>query len=150
MFLPDFREILFALHEEGAEFLLVGAFAVAVHGVARATGDMDVWVRPDPENARRVWTGLAKYGAPVAGLAPEELSRPGLIFQIGVYPVRVDILTAIEGVEYEDAWAERVEVDIDGFQVPVLSRRHLIANKRACGRPKDLADLALLEERKRE
>lgn len=149
MFLPDFKDMLSAFSEEGVEYLLVGAFAVAIHAVPRATGDIDLWVRPDPVNARRVWRALASFGAPLSKLSEEDLARPGEVLQIGVYPIRIDILTEIAGVDFEDAWRERAETEVDGISVPVISRRHLLANKRACGRPKDLADIALIEERSR-
>lgn len=146
MFLPDYREMLSALSGAGAEYLLVGAFAMAVHQLPRATGDMDVWVRPDEANARRVWEALARFGAPVSRISVEELSRPGFFFQIGVAPVRIDILTGIDGVTFDDAWADRGVHDLDGIEVPVISRRHLLINKKSTGRPKDLADAAWLEE----
>lgn len=143
---PDYRDILSELSLAGAEFLVVGAFAMAAHQMPRATGDLDVWVRPTPENARRVWTALARFGAPMADLAYEELARPGLFLQIGVVPVRIDLLTEIDGVEFEDAWAGRVERDFEGVSVPVLGLKHLLVNKRATGRAKDLADAAWIEE----
>jgi len=146
---PDFRDILSAFVDEGVEFLLVGAYALAVHGHPRATGDLDLWVRPSPENAQRVWRALEKFGAPLSQLAPEDLQRPDLIFQIGVAPRRIDILTSIEGVTFEEAWPARLEVEIEGLTVPVLSREHLIRNKKASGRPQDLADVARLEQDER-
>lgn len=146
MLSPDYRDMLSELSAAGAEFLIVGAFAMAAHRMPRATGDMDVWVRPDLENARRVWTALANFGAPVDGVTPEELAEPDMFFQIGVVPVRIDVLTAIDGVTFEEAWAERVYREFEGMRVPVLSRKHLLINKKATGRPKDLADVAWIEE----
>ncbi|HEX2190298.1 MAG TPA: hypothetical protein VHG51_15425 [Longimicrobiaceae bacterium] len=146
MLLADYREMLSELSAAGAEYLLVGAFALAVHQLPRATGDMDVWVRPDEENARRVWDALARFGAPMSQLAVEELARPGFFFQIGVAPVRIDILTEIDGVSFDEAWADRQVHDLSGVEVPVISRRHLLINKKSTGRPKDLADAAWLEE----
>jgi hypothetical protein len=143
---PDYRDILSELSGAGAEFLVVGAFAMAAHQMPRATGDLDLWIRPDPSNARRVWTGLARFGAPVSQITYEELAEPGLFLQIGVAPVRIDILTEIDGVGFEEAWADRIERDFEGVRVPVISRRHLLVNKRAAGRPKDLADAAWIEE----
>ena len=124
----------------------MGAYAVAVHGVARATGDIDLWIRSSPENAARAWNALASFGAPVTGLSPAELAAPGFVLQVGVTPRRIDVITFIDGVEFVEAWSNRIEVQIEGMTVPVLSRADLIRNKRAAGRPKDLADLALLEE----
>lgn len=143
---PDFRDILSAFIAEGVEFLLVGAYALAVHGVPRATGDIDLWVRPTPENAARVRGALAKFGAPVSELTVADLAAPDLIFQVGVAPRRIDVITSISGVEFVQAWANRIEVPIQGLTVPVLGREDFIRNKRASGRPKDAADVALLEE----
>ncbi len=142
----DFRDILCEFIAEKVEFLLVGAYALAIHGIARATGDIDLWVRPVPENAVRVWNALARFGAPVSDLTAADLTTPGLIFQIGVPPRRIDVITSIDGVDFEQAWAARVEVNVDGITLTAISREDLIRNKRAAGRPKDLADLALLDE----
>ncbi|HEX7243186.1 MAG TPA: nucleotidyl transferase AbiEii/AbiGii toxin family protein [Longimicrobiaceae bacterium] len=143
---PDYRDILSELSGAGAEFLVVGAFAMAAHSMPRATGDLDLWIRPDAENARRVWTALARFGAPVGEITYEELTEPGLFLQIGVAPVRIDLLTEIDGVSFGDAWEDRTERDLEGVRVPVISRRHLLINKKATGRPKDLADVAWIEE----
>ena len=145
MLIQHYRDILGELSAAEADFLLVGAFAIAVHEFPRATGDIDLWVRPDSANARRVWSALAKFGAPVDGVSVEELSRPGFFYQIGVAPVRIDILTAIDGVTFDEAWGEREYHDLFGVTVPVISRRHLLINKKAAGRPKDLIDVAWLE-----
>jgi hypothetical protein len=133
-----------------ADFLLVGAFAIAVHQYPRATGDIDLWVRPDPANAARVREALARFGAPVGNVSVEDLSRPGFFYQVGVAPVRIDILTAIDGVSFEEAWSEKEYHDLGGVTVPVISRRHLLINKKATGRPKDLVDAAMMEEKRRE
>lgn len=145
MLIPHYRDILVELSAAEVEYLLVGAFAVAVHQYPRATGDIDLWVRPDLVNAKRVWQALARFGAPVGNLTPEELSRPGFFYQIGVAPVRIDLLTAIDGVSFDEAWDEKEFHDLAGVRVPVISRKHLLMNKKASGRPKDLADLAWLE-----
>ena len=142
---PDFRDILSALSDEEVEFLLVGAYALAVHGLPRATGDIDLWTRPDPGNARRVLLALARFGAPLEQIRQSDLCRPNLVFQIGVTPNRIDLLTSIDGVDFDEAWAARTEMELDGVRVPVISRRDLIRNKRASGRPQDLADVARLE-----
>ena len=143
---PDYSDMLSALSAEGTEFLLVGAFALAAHGLPRATGDIDIWVRPSVENATRVVRALHTFGAPVGDLAPSDLSVLDVVFQVGVAPRRIDILTAIDGVTFDEAWPEREALSIEGLVVPVLSRRHLAQNKRASGRPKDLVDLAWLSE----
>lgn len=141
----DFDEMLAALSAAGAEFLVVGAYAVAVHGRPRATGDLDLWVRPTADNAERVWRALAAFGAPLQELTTEDLTRPDLIFQIGVPPARIDVMTGISGVSFDEAWPNRVMVPVAGRTTPVIGRDDLIRNKRATGRPRDLADLAELE-----
>jgi hypothetical protein len=141
----DFREILSELSAHQAEFLVVGAYALAGHGLPRATGDIDIWIRPTAENAERVWRALAAFGAPLDTLTIKDLTTPGVFFQMGVQPRRIDILTAIDGVEFEEAWLARHICNIDGLKLSVLGRSELIQNKRATGRPKDLADLAWLE-----
>jgi hypothetical protein len=141
----DFRDLFVALNAAGAEYLVVGAHALAAHGHVRATKDLDVWTRQGPENAARVHRALAAFGAPLSGLSVEDLAGPGLIFQIGVPPVRIDVITSIDGVEFEDAWPERVASTYGDQSVSVLSRRHLIQNKKASGRLQDLADVEALE-----
>jgi hypothetical protein len=142
---PDYRDMLSALSAEGAEYLIVGAYALAVHGVPRATGDIDLWVRPTPDNAYRVLAALRRFGAPLSELGESDFAVPGTVFQIGVAPRRIDILTSIDGVEFAEAWAARRSVDVEGLSVPVLSREHLIRNKKATGRLQDSADVARLE-----
>lgn len=141
----DFLDMLSALSEEDAEYLIVGAYALAVHGLPRATGDLDIWVHRSPENADRVWRALSRFGAPLDSLVQADLSSEGLVFQIGMAPQRIDLLTSIDGVEFAVAWADRLETEVSGLTVPIISREHLAANKRASGRPQDLADLTWLE-----
>jgi hypothetical protein len=142
----DFRDLLAALIAAGARFLVVGAHALAVHGVPRATGDLDVWIAADAENAERVHRGLVAFGAPVAamGVTSEDLQRPDQVIQIGLPPRRIDILTAITGVEFGEAWPERVTQEVEGMAVPFIGRAALVKNKRATGRAKDVADLEAL------
>ena len=142
----DFAEMLAALSAAGAEFLVVGAYAMAVHGLPRATGDIDFWVRPTRENAARVLHALQIFGAPLLGLSLDDLIRPDTVFQIGVAPNRIDVLTGISGVTFDEAWPTRMTVSIDGQAVPVIGRDQLVQNKAATGRPKDLADLAWLRD----
>jgi len=144
---PDFRDILSEFCAAGVEFLLVGAYALAAHGLPRATGDIDLWVRPSPENAERVMAALARFGAPLAGVSSAEFATPGVVMQIGVAPRRVDILTAIDAVGFDEAWPARFEAEIEGMRIGVIGREHPPRNKRASGRPKDLADAVWLEER---
>lgn len=143
---PDFLEMLSALYGTGADYLVVGAHALAAHGRPRATGDLDLWVRPTPQNADRVYRALQQFGAPLRDLTTTDLVTPDLVFQIGVPPVRIDILTSISGVDFEECWRNRISVPIAGLQVPVIGRAEFIRNKRASGRPRDLADVAELEE----
>ncbi len=143
---PDFREMLSALSEEGAEFLVVGAYALAAHGSPRATGDLDLWVRPTPENAVRVWNALRRFGAPLQDLRAEDLAAAETVFQVGVAPLRIDILTSIDGVLFDEAWPNRLDLDMEGMSVPILGKSDLIRNKRACGRTQDLADVERLEQ----
>lgn len=142
---PDYRDILSTFNEEDVDYLIVGAYALAAHGLPRATGDIDIWVQSHAENAPRVWQALVRFGAPLSGLSESDLSSPGLVFQIGVAPSRIDILTSIDGVDFADAWKDRLEVAIEGLDVHVIGRDHLIIYKRAVGRPQDLADIARLE-----
>lgn len=138
--------MLSAFAEEDVRYLLVGAYALAAHGFVRATGDMDLWVKTDPGNAARIMAALERFGAPLQQISQQDFETPGAIFQIGVAPQRIDILTLIDAVEFDEAWSERQEVEVAGLKVPVIGRRHLTLNKRATGRPKDLADAAWLEE----
>jgi hypothetical protein len=142
----DFVEMLSELCEAGAEFLIVGAHALAAHGPPRYTGDLDIWLRPSPENARRVFKALEAFGAPRLDFIVEDLARPRMVFQIGVPPVRIDLLTSISGVDFETAWSRRFPLTVGGLEVFTISRDDFVANKRAAGRPKDLLDIALLEE----
>ncbi len=143
---PDFAEILSELIAAGAEFMIVGAFAVAAHGNPRATGDIDIWVRPSRENAQRVMRALRAFGAPLFELSIEDLVDEQTVFQMGAAPVRIDILCGIDGVLFEDAWPRRVSAKLGDTAVPVLSLTDLATNKRAAARPKDLVDLAWIEE----
>jgi hypothetical protein len=139
--------MLSALSEAGAEYLIVGAHAMAAHGRPRATGDLDIWVRATPANAARVWRALQQFGAPLFDLEVDDLATPDVVFQVGVPPCRIDILTQISGVDFEHAWSRRVTLTIEGRAVPFLSKEDLLANKRALGRAKDLGDIAFLEGR---
>ncbi|HEX9938956.1 MAG TPA: nucleotidyltransferase [Longimicrobium sp.] len=145
----DFRDILSELSAAQAEFLVIGAWAMSAYQMRRSTGDLDIWVRPSPENAQRVWVALARFGAPLNEyqITIEDLSKPGLIFQIGAdeQDERIDILTAIDGVSFDEAWENRETHQIEGVSVPVLSVPDLLRNKRAVGRPRDLFDADWIE-----
>ena len=143
---PHFRDILSAFTDAKVEFLLVGAHALAAHGLVRATSDIDLWVHRTPENAARVQQALLRFGAPREQVKLEDFLEPRMVVQLGVPPFRVDIMTDISGVEWNDAWEQRIATDLDGIQISVLSRTHVLANKRASNRPKDQEDVRLLEE----
>jgi hypothetical protein len=141
----DFRDLLAEFNARQVEFLLVGAHALAAHGHVRATQDLDVWVRPSPENAKRVIEALRAFGAPLRDLTEDDLSTPGVVFQIGVEPIRIDVLTAIDGIGFDEAWADRLMLKFADQGVCVLSKEHLIKNKLAAGRTQDLADVEALK-----
>ncbi len=142
----DFRDMLLALNEVEAEYLVVGAYAVAAHGHPRATGDLDIWVNPNLQNAHRIYRALVIFGAPTHEITEEDFAVPSIVFQIGVPPGRIDLLTIVSGLTFESAWKSRLEMTIEGVRFPVLGRADLITNKRASGRIKDLADLDSLGE----
>jgi hypothetical protein len=143
----DFKDLFVALNAHGVEFLVVGAHALAAHGHVRATKDLDVWVKPDSQNALRLIRALRAFGAPTQEVTADDFAVPGITFQIGVEPVRIDIITAVDGLTFEPAWLNRVTSEYGGEPVSVISRGDLIRNKRASGRPQDLVDIAALEDR---
>lgn len=143
----DFRDFLSDLLAESVEFVVVGAYALAFHGVPRATGDIDILVRPSADNATRVLRALRRFGAPVdaAGLTEADFSRPDVVYQIGLPPRRIDLLTEISALTFDEVWDSRVEAEFEGKSVCFLGREALIKNKRATGRAKDRADVESLE-----
>jgi len=141
----DYKEMLQCLLEENVRFLLVGAYAVAVHGFPRATKDIDFFVWATPENAANLMRALTKFGAPLHDISEADLSAEGVVFQIGNSPRRIDIITNISGVKFEQAYANKTTISIEGIEVPVISLEDLIANKRASARTQDLADVEKLE-----
>jgi hypothetical protein len=144
---PDFRDLLAAFAAETVEFIVVGAYALALHGVPRFTGDLDLFVRPTPENAARVWRALVRFGAPVqaAGVTEADFATPGVVYQIGLPPSRIDLLTEISGLSFDDVWVTREITDLDGSPVPFIGREAFVRNKLASGRPKDLVDARRLK-----
>lgn len=144
---PDFRDFLLALVAEGVEFVIVGAYALALLGVPRYTGDLDVLVRPTEANADRVWRALLRFGAPVeaAGVTSADFAVPGTVYQIGLPPRRIDLLTEITGVTFDEAWATRESARLEGQIVCFIGKDAFVRNKQATGRPKDLADAARLK-----
>ena len=141
----DFKELLAEFNAHAVEFIVVGAHALAAHGRIRATKHLVVWIRPSPENAPRVLAAISDFGGPLFDLTEEDFAKPGIIFQMGVEPVRIDILTELMATTFDEAWAARVTTTFEGEPVAVLSRDILIRNKKAVGRVQDLADAEWLE-----
>jgi len=136
-----------AFADATVDHLVIRAYARAAHGHPRATGDIDLWARSPSTNANRVWEALSAFGAPPTEVDRSGFQTPDTVFQIGVSPRRIAILTTIEGVDFEEAWPGRMTFEIEGLTVPVIAQKHLIANKRALGRQQDLLDIErLLDE----
>ena len=143
----DWREFLELLNSNGVEYLVVGAFAVAFHGYPRYTGDLDLFFRPSSENAKRVMQTLVKFGFGRVGIHEEDLSSPNKVIQLGMTPNRIDLLTSISGVSFQEAWDTRIEADLDGIPVNFINRATLLRNKMQTGRAKDLGDVQELRNR---
>ena len=137
---PDFRDLFAAFNAGQVKYLLVRGYALAFYGRPRFTKDLDLWLDGETGNAARAHAALRVFGAPLDNLSPDDLAHPELVFQIGVAPNRIDILTSIDGVAFVDAWSDRRETRYADQTVPVISRKHLIMNKRATGRPQDSLD----------
>ena len=142
---PDFDEFIGSLIAHGVEFVIVGAYALAFHGAPRFTGDLDILVRPAPGNAARLLTALEAFGFPIRELSPEMVVDPRRMLEMGVPPVQIHVMSAISGVEWDEAWSDRVEGPLGSHRVHFLGRETYLRNKRAAGRPKDLADIDALE-----
>lgn len=142
----DFKEFLKLLNEAEVRYLLVGGYAVGFHGYPRATADMDVWVAVSPDNAAKLVEVFRRFGMTDPQLSPALFQERGKIIRMGVPPMRIEVLTEIDGVAFDDCHAARVDAEIDGQTVPLISREHLLRNKRAAGRHKDLDDVENLEE----
>lgn len=141
---PDFVDLLRAFAAADVRFLIVGAYALAHHGRPRATGDLDVWVDATPDNAPRVMRALAAFGAPLAGIAEQEFATPGIVFQIGVPPGRIDVLTDLTGLSFAEAWPQRESGRFGNLAVDYIGREAFLRNKRATGRARDLGDIESL------
>lgn len=146
--IEDFRDLLAEFVAADVRFLIVGAHALAVHGVPRATVDLDIWIDRSPPNVDRVWHALAAFGAPLDALkiAKSDFTKPDVVIQFGLPPYRIDILTGVSGVTFDEAWLERVDDVFNDVRVHFLGRKAFVRNKRAAGRLKDLADLESLGE----
>jgi hypothetical protein len=141
----DFVDLLRAFLAADVRFLIVGAYALALHGRPRATGDLDVWVEATPENAERVMRALGAFGAPLGNISAADFTREGVTYQIGVPPGRIDILTDLTGLRFVDAWSDRLRRPFGDVEVDFIGRAAFIRNKRATGRPKDLGDIEGME-----
>ena len=141
----NYLDMLKCLNKAGVDYIMVGGWAVNLHGYVRATIDLDIWILADQENARKVYAALGEFGAPLGDVKPEDFAQHGTIFQIGVAPCRIDVINKIDGVSYADAAPRAIPKTIEGIPVRIISREDLIVNKRASGRTKDLADAEILE-----
>jgi hypothetical protein len=144
----EFVDLVQCLNDEACDFLIVGAHALAAHGTPRATGDLDVFVRADLDNAARVFRALARFGPPLSahGVSVENFAASGTVYQIGLPPRRIDILTELSGITFQEGTVGAISAHLGGQPVRCIGLEALIRNKRAAGRAKDLADLEVLEE----
>ncbi len=141
----DYKEMLQCLNAERVDYLLIGAYAMAAHGFPRATMDIDIWVKPSTANASAVWKALERFGAPLQGVIVDDFAKDDVIFQIGVAPRRIDIITGVSALNFDETIKRAIEVEIEGLKVLIPSVSDLIANKKATGRTKDLADVETLQ-----
>src|SRR5229473_1832364 len=149
MFPPDFKELLSVFNNRKIRYLLIGGYAVSLYAQPRATKDLDLLVSPDADNVKSLYAALAEFGAPLEGLAAEDFMQPDLFFRMGAPPLMVDILPAVQGIDFEGAWERRTEIEIDpeiGLRASVISRSDLIAAKLAAGRPQDMIDVSALRQ----
>ncbi len=143
---PDFDEFFGFLTAHGVEFIVVGAYALAFHGAPRFTGDLDIFVRPTIENATRLLGAIGAFGFPVGDLTPAAIVDRRRMLEMGVPPVQIHVMSAISGVDWDEAWSGRIDGQLGRHQVPFLGREAFLRNKRAAGRPKDIADIDALEQ----
>lgn len=142
----DYKEMLQGLLNNEVRFLVVGAYALGVYGYPRATGDFDIWVEASLKNSKKVYKSLVEFGAPLSEITAKTFAEEGIIFQIGVAPRRIDIITHIDGVNFKEAYESRKEINIENLKIPFLSKENLIKNKLATGREKDRLDAQYLKE----
>ena len=136
----DYRDMLQILLGNKVRFLVVGAYAMGAYGFPRATGDFDIWVDTSPENSKKVYSSLSRFGAPLTEISEETFTQEDIVFQIGIAPRRIDILTHIDGVRFKDAYESKVVIEVEGLPIPFISKNDLIKNKRSTGREKDKLD----------
>lgn len=142
----DFSEFVALLAAHDVRYMIVGGYALAAHGLPRATGDLDAWIWTDQQNAERLLVVLEKFGFGGIGISESDLTADDCVLQLGYPPYRIDLLTRIDGVEFDDAWGRHIELVLGGVKVPFIGRDDLIANKRAVGRPQDVVDVKRLTE----
>ncbi len=147
---PDFREFVASFNEHDVRYLVVGGYALAAHGLPRATGDLDAWVWVNDQNAARILTALQAFGFGGLGLEASDFDHPDSVIRLGYPPYRIDILTSIDGVDFEDAWERRLSIDIDGLHLDVIGRDDLLRNKIAADRPQDRADVHWMNRQPRQ
>ena len=142
----DFNDLLRIFNDHNVRYMVIGGYAVVQYAEPRFTKDLDVLISTDTKNAEAIYNALKEFGAPLAGLTPKDFSEEGFFFQMGVPPIRVDVLMGIPGINFDECWGRRVEVDFDGLNVIFISKQDLILSKRAAGRPQDLIDADLLSQ----
>jgi predicted nucleotidyltransferase len=142
----DYKDMLQSLLDNEVKFLIVGAYALAAYGYPRATGDFDIWVEASLENSKKILSAITSFGSPTSGLTKDAFVQKGIIFQIGVAPRRVDLITHIDGVDFNKAYPYRTTIVMEGLNLPLISKEDLIKNKKSTGRDKDLVDVKQLEE----
>jgi hypothetical protein len=145
----DYKEMLRILLDNEVKFLVVGAYAMGVYGYPRATGDFDIWVESSIENSQKLYTSLKDFGAPLADISPSTFAEEGIVFQIGVAPRRINIITHIDGVTFKQAYRTKEVIQIEYLDIPFLSKNALIKNKKATGRDKDKLDVKYLKKHKK-
>ncbi|MEK6564542.1 MAG: hypothetical protein AABZ65_05910 [Candidatus Omnitrophota bacterium] len=144
----DYKEISQILLNNKVKFLVVGAYAMGAYGYPRATGDFDIWVESSSENSKKIYKSISEFGAPLSGVTKKTFAEKGIIFQIGVAPRRIDIMTLIDGVTFKEAYKTKEIIEIEGLRIPFLSKENLIKNKQSTGREKDKLDANYLRENK--
>ena len=144
----DYKEMLQILLDNEVKFLIVGAYAMGAYGYPRATGDFDIWVEASPENSKKIYKSLSEFGVPMSDITEDTFTEKGIIFQIGVAPRRIDIITHIDGVIFQEAYKSRVNIEIENLSIPFISKENLIKNKQSTGREKDKLDADYLKRNK--
>ena len=145
MFSQDFREFIELLIKHKAEYLIVGGYAVGIHGHPRYTGDLDIWLNPSPENAQLILKSVNEFGFSSYGLSQSDFTKPGNVIQLGYPPLRIDLLTEIDGVTFAECFLNRKEITVDGLQINFIGYRDLLKNKKETGRPRDIDDIENLK-----